>query len=249
MPYLMKLRLQDDQVAALPRDVGRALHALVYQWFALGDYSLSVDVHDHQGARPFTVALVYSNHQPVLRVTLLDDTLEPALTYGIQVTKELELLNHTLTLPKSGPSITKQPHADLLTQARPDTRIGLRFLSPTSFRSREMHYPLPDPVMVFQSWLNRWNEFAPEEYQINVALLDIVAAHVAVSRYSGRTELVDFGANKRVVGFTGFVQYSVIRSHKIGEEWLRKLNALADYAVFCGTGHKTAQGMGVTERE
>ena len=117
-----------------------------------------------------------------------------------------------------------------------------------NFRYTPMHYPLPDPSLVYQSWLNRWNEFAPEEARINVALLDIVAAHVAVGRYDLRTEMVDLGRNRKVIGFVGRVQYNVIRAAKIGSEWLHRLNLLADYASFCGTGHKTAQGMGQTQR-
>jgi CRISPR-associated endoribonuclease Cas6 len=111
-----------------------------------------------------------------------------------------------------------------------------------------MHYPLPDPLLVYQSWLGRWNEFAPPEQRINVALLDIVTAHVAVGRYDLRTEMADLGRNRLMVGFVGRVQYTVVRAHQIGDEWLRKLNLLADYAEFCGAGHKTAQGMGQTQR-
>jgi CRISPR-associated endoribonuclease Cas6 len=81
-----------------------------------------------------------------------------------------------------------------------------------------------------------------------VALLDVVAAHVGVGRYELRTEMVDLGEERKVVGFVGMVQYNVLRAGMIGEEWVRRLNVLADYAAFCGTGHKTAQGMGQTRR-
>ncbi|MEJ5312392.1 MAG: CRISPR system precrRNA processing endoribonuclease RAMP protein Cas6 [Anaerolineae bacterium] len=249
MPTTLTFPLQPEQAQALPPYPGRALHALFYQWLALGDYALSTHVHADDGPRPFTIAPLRSvDGQPTLRLTLLDDALWPALSQGIALTPAVEVLGHLLTLPAGGPQITQRSYADLAAHARADTRLNLRFLSPTSFRSREMHYPLPDPVLVFQSWLNRWNEFAPEEHQINVAVLDLVAAHVAVSYYNGRTEMVDFGGNKRVVGFVGAVQYSILRASKIGDEWLRKLNTLADYAPFCGTGHKTAQGMGQTRR-
>jgi hypothetical protein len=39
-----------------------------------------------------------------------------------------------------------------------------------------------------------------------------------------------------------------VAAGKIGDEWVRRLNLLADYAAFCGTGHKTAHGMGQTQR-
>lgn len=249
MPTLLTFPLDPAQAARLPRYPGRALHALFYQWLALGDYTLAVDVHHDDGPRPFTVSSVYrDNGVSTLQLTVLDDALWPALERGIAKTEGVVVLDQPLTLPAGGPEVYHRTYAELAANARAETRLSLRFVSPTSFRSRGMHYPLPDPVLVFQSWLNRWNEFAPEECQINVAVLDIVAAHVAVSYYNGRTEMVDFGGNKRVVGFVGAVQYSILRPAMIGETWLRALNALADYSPFCGTGHKTAQGMGQTLR-
>lgn len=250
MPVAFSFPLDPTQAAELPPYPGRALHALFYQWLALGDYALSTQVHDdEEGPRPFTVApLLRHNRQVALRFTVLDDALWPALARGIALTPAVVVLNRPLTLPAGGPAVQQRTYAALAAQAGTETLLTFRFLSPTSFRSREMHFPLPDPVLVFQSWLNRWNEFAPEEAQINVALLDIVAAHVAIGRYELRTQLVDWGANKKIIGFVGTVQYNILRGYKIGEEWLRSLNGLADYAVFCGTGHKTAQGLGVTER-
>ena len=249
MPYTLTFPLPPPEAAALPPYPGRAFHALFYQWLALGDYSLSTRVHDDDGPRPFTVSPLHRvDGQPTLRLTLLDDALWPALSRGIALTPTVEVLSCPLTLPAGGPQVEQRSYTDLAANARTETRLRLRFLSPTSFRSHEMHYPLPDPALVYQSWLARWNEFAPPDVRINVALLDIVTAHVAVSRYDLRTEMVDLGENRKVVGFVGVVQYNVIRAGMIGEEWLRRLNLLADYATFCGTGHKTAQGMGMTER-
>ena len=167
----------------------------------------------------------------------------------MSLTPTVELMGCPLTLPPDGPEVWRCSYADLAAGAEAETRIRVRFLSPTSFRSHEMHYPLPDPGLVYQSWLARWNEFAPEDLRINIALLDVVAAHVAVGRYDLRTEMVDMGSNRKAVGFVGKVQYSVVRARKIGDEWVRRLNLLADYAAFCGTGHKTAHGMGQTRRE
>jgi len=249
MPYTLTFPLDSEEADALPSYPGRALHALFYQWLALGDYGLSTEVHDSEGPRPFTTSPLYRvNGQARFRLTLLDDALWPALSQGIVLTPTVEVMGRPLTLPLDGLQLEYRSYADLAADERAETRVRLRFLSPTSFRSREMHHPLPDPLLVYQSWLNRWNEFAPGESRINVALLDVVAAHVAVGRYDLRTEMVDLGGNRKAVGFVGSVQYNVVRAGMIGSEWLRRLNLLADYAAFCGTGHKTAHGMGQTRR-
>ena len=46
----------------------------------------------------------------------------------------------------------------------------------------------------------------------------------------------------------GRVSYRVVRAHLLGDEMIRRLNALADYAFYCGTGHHTTRGMGQTRR-
>ncbi len=249
MPYALTFDLDAEQVATLPAHPGRALHALFYNWLAVGDYARSIEVHREEGPRPFTIALVRRRGVPVLRVTLLDDTLWAPLQVGLAASDEVEVAGTKLTLPSDdGRQVVSESYEELASSAGTATRCRFQFLSPTSFRSRDMHYPLPDPVLAFQSWLNRWNLYVPETLQINVAVLDVVAAHVAVSRYRGGTELVDWGAGKRVVGFKGWVEYLVLRGDRLGVAWLRRLNTLADFAGFCGTGHKTAQGLGQTVR-
>ena len=249
MPYTLTFPLNPDQARALPPYPGRALHALFYQWLALGDYAVSTEVHESDGPRPFTTSPLYRvNGRPTIRFTLLDDDLWPVLSEGIDKTPTVEVLDQPLALPAHGPQVEHGSYDELTANGQLDRRIRLRFLSPTSFRSHGMHYPLPDPVLVYQSWLTQWNTFALEELRINVALLDIVAAHVAVGRHDLRTQLVDLGTNWKIVGFVGSVKYNVLRAHKIGDEWLQRLNLLANYAAFCGTGHKTAHGMGQTKR-
>ena len=249
MPYSLTIPIDFNAASGLPRYPGRALHGLFYQWLALGDYAVSTEVHNTDGPRPFTTSPLYQmNGQSQIRFTLLDDDLWPVLSEGMAKTPTIEVLDQTLTLPENGPRIHHCTYADLVSNRNTDRRIYMDFLSPASFRSQGMHYPLPDPQLVYQSWLTQWNTFAPMELRINVALLDIVAAHVAVGRYDLRTELVDLGTNWKVVGFVGKVKFNILKARKIGEEWLRRLNLLAEYAGFCGTGHKTAQGLGQTKR-
>jgi CRISPR-associated endoribonuclease Cas6 len=94
--------------------------------------------------------------QPTVYFTLLDDALWPALSQGISLTPTVEVIGRPLTLPAGGPHVRHRSYAEMAAEAPAETRIRVRFLSPTSFRSHEMHYPLPDPTIVYQSWLNRW---------------------------------------------------------------------------------------------
>jgi len=249
MPALVNVPLQLDPDTPFLATPHRALQATFYAWLRAGDADLSARVHDMSGAKPFTVApLTRRNGVLQFGFTLLDDALWPPLEAALRRGAAVEMVNDRWSVVVDGWQVTQRSYADLTRHASAGTRLAFRFRSPTSFHSQEMHYPLPDPVLCFQSWLVAWNAFAPEEVRINVSLLDVVAAHVAVSRHRLRTEPVEFGPGRMVIGFVGEVSYQVIRAHKLGEGILRKLNALADYAPFCGTGHKTTQGMGQTRR-
>ena len=89
--------------------------------------------------------------------------------------------------------------------------------------------------------------FAPQDLRLNINTLDLVAAHVAVSRFRLETRAVIFDCYPQI-GFVGTVSYRIIRSRCLGHDLIRRINILADYAPFCGTGHKTTQGMGQTQR-
>ena len=49
------------------------------------------------------------------------------------------------------------------------------------------------------------------------------------------------------MGFVGRAFFEV--APKAGEDLARRVNALADFAFFCGTGKKTTMGMGQTVRD
>ena len=159
----------------------------------------------------------------------------------------VEIANDRWPVAPHGWQVAHHSYPELVVSAGVDTRFAFRFRSPTSFRSQDMHYPLPDPLLAFQSWLLRWNAFAPSQLHLNVNTLDLVSAHVAISRHRIETRAVEFDRFTQV-GFVGTVTYQVVKRRLLNGDLLRRLNILADYAPFCGTGHKTTQGMGQTQR-
>jgi CRISPR-associated endoribonuclease Cas6 len=248
MPYTITLPLVADSDASFPNAPHRALQGTLYAWLKQGDPDLAGYVHELPGLKPFTVTpLSRRNGQPCYRFTLLDDTLWPPLEAALADGAQVEIVNQRWPVAQEGRQVEHCSYADLVASAGTETSLTFRFVSPTSFRSQDMHYPLPDPMMAFQSWLLRWNAFAPEDLRLNVNTLDLVAAHVAIARFRLETRAVTFDRYTQI-GFVGTVTYRIIKSRLLGGELIRRLNVLADYAPFCGTGHKTTQGMGQTRR-
>jgi CRISPR/Cas system endoribonuclease Cas6 (RAMP superfamily) len=49
-----------------------------------------------------------------------------------------------------------------------------------------------------------------------------------------------------LIGGVGKMTFRAIHTDQIADDWWQAITTLAAFAPYCGTGHKTAQGMGVT---
>lgn len=123
--------------------------------------------------------------------------------------------------------------------------ISLSFVSPTSFRRKGHHFPLPVPVNLFHSYLRRWNDFSgtPVEQE---AFLEWIDENVIIHQH--RLESVKVAAGKRgsVTGFTGAMSCGLSKPALANTEFTQLFYALVQLAPYCGTGHKTTFGLGQT---
>ena len=230
----------------LPENCVPALHATFFQWLERGDGDAARRVHDQSDPKPYTVSpLTIADDNVHFRITLLDDMLLDPLQRGIEQKTEVRIAWATLAFARL-PRIEQRTYAQIAQSARDNPVVILRFDSPTSFKSNAMHYPLPDPMMVFESYRARWNAFAPEALAISDEWANWLRQSVAVARAEIVTQNVQF-KDYQQIGFVGVVEYAVV-SRAPDREGRGPLNALANYAYFCGTGHKTTQGMGQTRR-
>ncbi len=115
----------------------------------------------------------------------------------------------------------------------------LKFYSPSVLDRAGRPYPLPDPAGIFRGYLERWAVLAGAE--------PAEGLREWIERGLG---LVDFrlrmGRAGPVAGFLGSVSLRI--EGRCPESVIKGLNALADYAFFCGTGRYTERGMGWTRR-
>jgi CRISPR-associated endoribonuclease Cas6 len=121
--------------------------------------------------------------------------------------------------------------------------VTLKFYSPTALERSGRPYPLPDPCGMFLGYARIWDAFSG--IALAPGLRKAIEEHLL---------LVDFRVQKRrseveqgsVPGFIGSASFRLADRHP--ESILKSLNALADYAFFCGTGIGTEHGMGLTRR-
>lgn len=118
-------------------------------------------------------------------------------------------------------------------------RLHIRFVSPTLFRRQGACYPLPDPVLLWQSWLSRWQPlagFVPDGADLLSEALPRISAY--------RLETVPVRMKGGlIIGFLGELEMDMKHLPVAAR---RAATAVAGIGDFLGTGAKTTMGLGQT---
>lgn len=126
-----------------------------------------------------------------------------------------------------------------------DAPLKLSFQSPTSFRYRGEHLPLPWPRNLFHSYLRRWNLFSGHPIEPE-PFLDWVDASVLIRKHHLQSVKVYAGRRGIINGFTGAVELGLTRTGVKHPDYPHLFQVLGRLAPYCGTGHKTPFGLGQT---
>lgn len=128
-------------------------------------------------------------------------------------------------------------------EPEPVRQFDLKFTTPTAFAQHRTHLPLPVPTLMFHSWLERWNHFAPI-YLGSDELVAYLSHAVMLKQHKIKTRVFQLHRGY-VNGFIGDVTLQV--PHHADALLANVANLLVRYAAFAGTGVKTRLGMGQTQ--
>ena len=279
MPISTVIHLIPPEDVKLRPTMGHHAHAAFLSLLRMSNSEKAEEIHATSRQKPFTVSPLIGDGERRgdslhiragtecwLRFTFLDDALFvhfgsafltqdfPSIRLGGATFQLSRLVSSgTETKDWSGAKI----YEDLIESAGTDTRMRVRFYSPTAFRElsprgqKTQNKPHIDLVRCYQSWVNRWNAFAPMQID-KQPLLDFVARHAGLTAVESKSRMLDFGKHK-AIGFVGSCAYQFFAERqsegKPDTEMLRLANLLADFAFYCGTGYKTTMGMGQTRRQ
>jgi CRISPR-associated endoribonuclease Cas6 len=260
----------DTELVGLEFELATKVDVSVYPQYTIGlhawfldqvrstDSELSAYLHDGESEKPFTISaldgeLVSSGKQLKLfanqtyrwYVTALSDRVAQWLAQWVKkLPSEVNLRNAPLQILACRVVLSPTTYAQLL-NAEYGNNLSLRFISPTSFRRKGHHLPLPVPVNVFHSYLRRWNDFSgiPIDQDTFLAWVD---ESVLITRHQIASTKVLAGKKGAVTGFTGVVEFSLTKEAVEQPEFCRLFYALGELAPYCGTGHKTTFGLGQT---
>lgn len=127
-------------------------------------------------------------------------------------------------------------------EPEPVRRFELQFFTPTAFSQGTTNLPLPVPSLMFRSWLERWNHFAPV-YLGGDELIAYLSSAVILKNHKIQTRSLQLHKGY-VYGFVGDVTLQIF--NRADPLLANVANLLIQYARFAGTGMKTRLGMGQT---
>ena len=278
MPISAVIHLIPQEDVTIRPTMGHHAHAAFLSLLRMGDAAKAEEVHAASSQKPFTVSPLIGkcerrgNHLHIaagtecrLRYTFLDDELFAYFgnAFFKQSLPSIRLGNATFQLSRLVASAGEDnewsgthTYEDLIESAQPDTLFRMEFLSPTAFRrltprgDKSWNDPDIDLYRFYQSWVNKWNAFAPVQID-KQRMRDFVKHHACLMALTSDSRMLDFGKHKET-GFVGHCSYRFFMSRRSEAreetEMLRLANLLADFAFYCGTGYKTTMGMGQTRR-
>ena len=274
MPYALVLHCVPAEGKLNRQDVQgqKALALFLQELIEKQDASLAARLHAPRNYKPFTTTILPRKETQTpeavcLRLTILDDTLYPVLSRfflqrlgnvpRLRLGQTELLVSHVLVTPESDEPWAGFASFDaLLANASEDeTSWGITFATPTTFRTGNAEIPLPIPRLCFQSWLNSWDEHAPQPFFSDkdtrrAFLFEVVEPHVSVS-YDQlrlvRQHLYFDGVRTGEQGFMGTCRFW-LKSSQVAPPYRKILSALASYSFYAGTGRKTTMGMGMSRR-
>ncbi|MEI2583535.1 CRISPR-associated endoribonuclease Cas6 [Scytonema sp. PRP1] len=260
----------DTELVGLVFELVSQADASVYPQYTIGLHAwfldqvrsfspeLSAYLHDGESEKPFTISgldgeMVSSGREVQLKanttyywyVTALSSRVVQWLLQWVQnLPAQLNLRDAPLQIRSCQIAHSATTYAKILNYEHRET-VTLTFLSPTSFRRKGHHFPLPMPTNVFHSYLRRWNDFSgiPVEQEAFLAWVD---DNVLITRHQLTSAKVLAGKKGAVTGFTGAIEFGLTKEASKQPDFCKLFYALGKLAPYCGTGHKTTFGLGQT---
>jgi CRISPR-associated endoribonuclease Cas6 len=237
-----------------------AFHAWFLHQVRASDPQLSAYLHDGQSEKAFTISPLNGKLELIANTLLAkvdstytwtisalsNDLCEWLRNWYSDHPETINLYNGNFAIAQISINQPATTYNNLWSaSSNPESKFTLAFLTPTCFRSKNHHLPLPIPYNIFHSYLRRWNAFAPEAFP-QEEFLTWIEKVVYITSYDLECTKVAVAKQGYVTGFTGTVEFAVDLKASRNSDFERLLSALIKLAAYCGTGHKTTFGLGQT---
>lgn len=272
MPHSLILNLVPTSPIYPQFLTGRHFHALFLSLVSTVDLELGNYLHNEKSEKAFTLSplqvisqksrsrdygLQWEHSQAIptgtlcwWRISLLDDALFGKLTeLWLNLnpqhpwhlgSADLHITSILGTPQSTQPWANACSYAQLYEQASESDRVfSFSFATPAAFRQGHYDTALPTRDCIFNGLLKRWNKYSGIEFS------EIAIESIFPSFFNIRTEIVADSRSK-FIGCVGEVSYRLMGD--LEPMQIKRVNALADFALYAGVGRKTPMGLGMVRR-
>ncbi len=262
--YATLLKLKADGEAIISPTQGYHAYGLFLALIRQSSPKMADELHGSDSMKPFTISPLQGKFQRTgkslkvvdaseysIRLTFLKedvfayfmDAVFKAASQPLRLESAIFHIDHVIMQHEDSPFCHHQSYEELFTESASERKVRLQFLSPTVFRSGGKRNVLfPEASLAFGSYLSKWQHFSPVRVDEHAAEF---LEQIIVARYKLNTRILHFNSYQEI-GFEGECTFELPAD--FDEDSLKTINALADFAFYCGTGAKTTMGMGQTRR-
>ena len=255
MPVTAIINMRALDGGRMPRSFHCLMHPTLLDRISRAHRRLGDVLHNAGMMSPFSISpvmgkkergAVVENESYWVRVSILHEEIEEVFmeTLGRGLWDrplrlgELSFLVENVLWGDCGnhPWSGRDSYRQLVETAQAPRKLALGLASPVSFKRGDLHYPLPEPALVFGNLARRWNLFASLQLPEKPACADVSYASFDLSTkpFHLRNGGTILGARGRLTFIFGG-----------DEEARRYYHTLLRFAFYAGIGVKTTQGMGL----
>lgn len=255
MPVTAIINMRALKGGRMPRSFHCLMHPLFLDRVTNADALLGKALHDSEAMAPYSISpimgrkvrgSVIENETYWVRICLLQseiedvflETLEGGLWNEPISLEDLSFQVEDVCLGKddANPWSDRKSYEEMMAADTQAKKIAIRMASPMSFKRGDLHYPLPEPAMIFSNLARRWNLFSPHKLDECPLCLNVSYSNIDI-----HTEPYALRKGGTVLGAVGTLTF-IFKGRDAG---IRDYQTLLDFAFFSGIGVKTTQGMGM----
>ncbi|WP_165329351.1 CRISPR-associated endoribonuclease Cas6 [Streptococcus tangpeifui] len=217
--------------------------ALKFQGFLLSHLPQEDAAFLHQQeTNPYSSLVLSRNEHQIWYINLLTDEMCEALKNFLTSLDNIQLdsYEHLIMVEKVEiKSLLSEQLIHLFNEDCDQPTFSIRFITPTSFKSKGEYSIFPTVRFIFQSLMQKYSRLYPDLNTFDESLLDYLAEHAKITSYQLQTHYYSVHKSK-IPAFQGRITIKLY-----GASTLKAfVKMLLTFGEFSGVGVKTSMGMG-----
>lgn len=197
--------------------------------------------------RPYSQYLAVKGGRPYWRIATLTEEAFDNILAPVMKMRSAYLRQHSCEIGFGPFQICKKESSQDLAKKYFETlgkihHVEMRFCTSTSFKTNGAYAMFPEPRLLFCNLIAKWNVFSTSSVLEEDHLVQHIADGLSITEYNLHTHPYSV-EGRRIIAFRGMLKLGLFKSDMNA----RLASLLCDFASYCGTGIKTALGMGGTE--